>query len=201
MLGHGIALWLTITAQVGVASPAQIVFPSAADAFDTGIDACEALYAGALRREKRDRSEAGPFSERGFYMSASGDEAKVNMLMIGNRAHVYKGSTKDQAGVVYIVFSLSPLSCRVGSFDAPSSEASALKRLSEPSSGWVARPTTSPSPAAKMQLFDKELVGSRATLNVSWPSGSGVGPNGLSGMTTMILEGGLKALSDQPATR
>lgn len=164
-----------------------VVFPSASIAFANGIRACEAVYAGILRGEKSDPNKPGPFSQRGFYMSGAGDEAKVNMLMLAPQAHVYKGSIKDKAGVVYIVFSLSPLACRVGSFDAPDSEAGALAHLAEPNSGWVAQPTSSPSPAAKMQRFQKRLPGAQATLNLSWPAVPGTGPNGLAAMATMVV--------------
>jgi hypothetical protein len=164
-----------------------IVFPSASIAFESGVRACEAVYAGLLRGEKTDPDKPGPFSQRGFYMSGAGDEAKVNMLMLAPQAHVYKGSVKDKAGVVYIVFSLSPLACRVGSFDAPDSEAGALERLAERSSGWAALPTSSPSPAAKMQRFQKRLPGALATLNLSWPAVRGTGPNGLAAMATMVV--------------
>ena len=169
------------------ATAVPIVFPSASSAFESGIRACEAVYAGILRGEKSDPGKPGPFSQRGFYMSGAGDEAKVNMLMPAAQAHVYKGTIKDKAGVVYIVFSVSPLACRVGSFDAPDSEAGALKRLAEPSSGWVAQPTASPSPAAKMQRFQKRLPGALATLNLSWPAVRGTGPNGLAAMATMVV--------------
>lgn len=164
-----------------------IVFPSASVAFESGIRACEWIYAGVLRGEKSDPSKPGPLSQRGFYMSGAGDEAKVDMLMPGRQAHVYKGSVKGGAGVVYIVLSLSPHACRVGSFDAPDSEVSALKHFAERSSGWVALPTSSPSPAAKMQQFQKPLAGALATLNLSWPVVQGTGPNGLAAMATMVI--------------
>lgn len=134
-------------------------------------------------------------------MSAAGDEAKVNMLMLGKQAHVYKGNVKDTAGVVYVVLSKSPLACRVGSFDAPASHANLLKYLNRTSSGWAALPTSSPTTSAAMQLFQKQLVGTMATLNVSWASGGSSGPNGLNAMATMILEGGMRALSSPPPSR
>jgi hypothetical protein len=180
------SLALLATGQTDI-SATQIVFPSASAAFDSGIRACEAVYSGMLRREKSDPSKPGPLSQRGFYMSAAGDEAKVNMMIPGREAHVYKGSVKDKAGIVYIVLSLSPLVCRVGSFDAPDSEVKALGRLAERSSGWVAQPTSSPSPTAKMQLFQKRLSGALATLNLSWPAVQGSGPNGVAAMATMVL--------------
>lgn len=169
---------------------APIVFPSASTAFESGIRACEAIYAGALRGEKSDPNKPGPMSRRGFYMSASGDEAKVNSLMIGRQAQVFKGNVNGSAGVVYVVLSTSPLACRVGSFDAQGSEASALKRLSDRNSGWIALPTNSPTPAAKMQRFQKSMGGATATLNLSWPSEQKKGPNGLAAMATMVVGGG-----------
>lgn len=188
MVALPLSLALMITGQADGIAPVPIVFSSASIAFERGILACEEVYAGALRREKSDPGKLGPFSQRGFYMSASGDEAKVNMLMLGPQAHVYKGTIKDGAGVVYIVFSLSPLACRVGSFDASSSQAAALEHLFAPNSGWVAQSSSSPAPSAKMQMFQKYFVGALATLNVSWPVAQGTGSNGLSAMATMVLE-------------
>ena len=115
------------------------------------------------------------------------------MLMLGRQAHVYKGSIKGGVGVVYIVLSPSPLACRVGSFDAPGDEVNSLENLAEPNSGWVAQPTSSPSPAVKMQRFQKRLAGGLATLNLSWPAVQGSGPNGLAAMATMIISSEPKA--------
>ncbi len=183
-----LSLALIAAAQASATPASPIIFPSAAVAFEEGIMACEAVYTGGLKGEKSDPAKPGPFSQRGFYMSASGDEAKVNMLMLGQRAHVYKGSVDGAAGVVYIVFSLAPLACRVGSFDAPGSHAGALEQLNKPGSGWAAQATSSPSPAAKMQLFQKDIAGKPATLNLSWPVSQGAGPNGLAAMATMIVQ-------------
>jgi len=178
-----------IAASQGNAAVADpIVFPSAAVAFEQGIAACEAVYDGALRGEKSDPTKPGPFSRRGFHMSASGDEAKVDMLMLGSQAHVFKGSVEGAAGVVYIVFSRSPLACRVASFDAPDSHSVAVAQLNKAGSGWAAQATSSPSPAVKMQLFRKDIAGKPATLNLSWPVEAGKGPNGLAAMATMIVQ-------------
>jgi len=192
-----LSLALMSAGQAGMAAPTPIVFRSAAEAFERGILACEEVYAGTLRREKSAPNKPGPFSQRGFYMSATGDEAKVNTLTLGRESHVYKGSIAGGAGVVYIVFSLSPLACRVGSFDAPASEAVALGRLAESHSGWVAQQASSPSPTAKMQMFQKQISGTLATLNISWPIAQGMGPNGLSAMATMVVQESTRA-SPQP---
>ncbi|MBJ7500288.1 MAG: hypothetical protein JHC57_11115 [Sphingopyxis sp.] len=183
-----LSLALTVVGQANAAAVNPITFPSASVAFEKGVMACEAVYTGALTGEKSDPDKPGPFSQRGFYMSASGDEAKVNMLMLGQQAHVYKGSVEGAAGVVYIVFSRAPLACRVASFDAPDSHEGVLEQLNKRGSGWVAQATTSPSPAAKMQLFRKEIVGKPVTLNLSWPVARGKGPNGLAAMATMIVQ-------------
>ena len=176
-------------ALAGQATP--ISFSSAEEAFDKAIDACEQVYAGALRGERSDPSKPGPMTRRGFYMSGSGDEAKVNMLMPAAVGHVFKGNVASGQGVVYIVLTRAPLSCRVGSFDVPQSHIKAMKRLADPTSGWAAQRTASPTNSASMQLFEKTLEKTKATLNVSWPaSPSGAGPNGLAAMATMVLEGG-----------
>lgn len=186
MITLALPLAFMAVVQVNMTDP-PIVFPSTSVAFENGIRACERVYDGVLRGNKSDPNKPGPFSERGFYMSGTGDEAKVNMLIPGRQAHVYKGSVKGGAGVVYIVLSTSPHACRVGSFDAPDSEVSALKYLAERSSGWVALPTSSPSLAAKMQRFEKPVGGELATLNLSWPVVPSAGANGLSAMATMII--------------
>lgn len=161
-----------------------IVFPSAAVAFQKGIEVCEGLYAGSYRAERSNPDGMGPFSRRGFYMSGSGDEAKVDMLMLSQKAHVYKATVRD-GGVVYVVLTDSLRVCRVGGFDSPEAHASALAVLAGSGSGWIAQPTTSSSASARMQVFEKDLGSWSVVLNVSWPSGPGVGPNGLTAMATM----------------
>ena len=163
----------------------QIVFPSAEVAFETGIEICEDVYVGSLGGERSQPSKLGPFSRRGFYMSRSGDEAKVNMLMLSQLSHVYKASVSDGKGVVYALLTQSLLTCRVGSFDATQSHVSALATFADRKSGWVAKHTKSSSPSAKMQLFEKDLGLWTLILNISWPSGADTGPNGLTAMATM----------------
>ena len=121
-------------------------------------------------------------------MSATGDEAKVNMLMVGNQPHVYRGAVAGGAGVVYIVLTPSPLVCRVGAFDAAHAHGEALLRLVDPASGWLPELTTSTTPAAGMQIFRKDLGEARATVNISWPAGPQAGPNGLTAMATMVVD-------------
>ena len=161
------------------------MFPSAAVAFQTGVEACEGLYAGAYRAERSNPDGLGPFSRRGFYMSGSGDEAKVGMLMLGQKSHVYKATVSGGQGVVYLVLTESLRICRVGSFDSAWSHSSALAALTDPGSGWVARQTTSSSPSAQMRAFEKDLGSWSAVLNISWANDPGAGPNGLSAMATM----------------
>ena len=163
----------------------QVVFPSAAVAFEKGIAACEALYAGAYAGERSQPDGLGPFTRRGVPMSGSGDEAKVNMLMLSNLSHVYKANLSGVEGPVYIVLTESLRTCRVGSFDSAESHASALAALTDPASGWVAKPTRSSTASARMQIFEKDLGSWTAVLNISWPAGPGTGPNGLSAMATM----------------
>jgi hypothetical protein len=171
------------------AGPAEpIVFPSAEAAFETGVKACEGLYAGAFRTERSAPDGLGPFSRRGFYMSGSGDEARVNMLMLSSVAHVYKATVSGGADVAYVVLTQSLTTCRVGSFGTAESHGRALAYLTDVKSGWVAKPTKSPSPSAKMQLFQKTLGSTVGTLNISWPSGSGKGPNGLTAMATLTIQ-------------
>jgi hypothetical protein len=162
-----------------------IVFPSAAVAFQKGVEACEGLYSGAYSAERSNPDGLGPFSRRGFYMSGSGDEAKVDMLMLSQKSHVYKATVSGEQGVVYLVLTDSLRICRVGSFDSAQSHAAALATLTDPNSGWLPQPTTSSSASAQMQMFEKDLGSWSAVLNVSWPNGPRTGPNGLTAMATM----------------
>ena len=165
-----------------------IVFPSAEVAFERGVRACEGLYSGAYADERSE--EVGPFTRRGFYMSGSGDEAKVNMLMLSDLSHVYKASVSGSDGVVYVVLTESLRTCRIGSFDSAPSHAGALATLTDPKSGWVAVPTTSSSAAARMQAFEKDMGNWHVVLNLSWPVVHGTGPRGLTAMATMAASPG-----------
>lgn len=179
---------LTLAAVAAVAPETdhsgQIVFPSAKVAFEKGIAACEGLYSGAYRDERSE--EVGPFSRRGFYMSGSGDEAKVNMLMLSRKSHAYKATGSGGDGIVYVLLTESLSICRVGSFDAAQSHAVALATLKDPRSGWVAQPTPT-LPNATMQLFEKDLGRWHAILNISWPADGVTGPYGLTATATMFV--------------
>lgn len=110
------------------------------------------------------------------------------MLMLSSVSHVYKAAVSGGAEVAYIILTQSLTTCRVGSFGATESHGRALAYLTDAKSGWVAKPTKSPSPSAKMQLFQKNLGSTVATLNISWPNGPGKDTNGLTAMATLTVQ-------------
>lgn len=175
-----------VFALAAAVTSAPVSFPSADAAFAGAVEACEALYSGTLRGERSDPNGPGPMTRRGFVLSARGDEARVNMLMLARTGHVYKANVANGSGVVYIVLTTAPLACRAGSFDSPGGHEAALTRLTR--TGWAAQVTRSSSPSARMQLFQKSIRERSAVLNISWPATARPGPNGLSAMATMVLE-------------
>ncbi len=182
MLPASYILLAMATAVAGKPTPGN--FTSQDDAFLSGMKACEQFYpSGPIPADA-----PGPFTDNGFPMSDIKTEnpARVRMLVVGQRAHVFRARFVTSSAEVYAALTESPLLCRVGSFDV-ASHVKAMAYYASAASGWTKVETASQTPGVGMQRFTRTVDRKELWINVSWIE-SGTGPNGLTAMASMFIE-------------
>jgi len=172
-----------------IAAAPQDKFTPIEDAFYNGTAACEDFFVGLLNHVKLAPNEPGPFDGRGFHNSdaTTEDPARAAMLGVGYRRHVYRAAVTENGGQAYAVLSETPLLCRVGGFDNPSYRKS-YDYYSTPANGWTRIETKSTTPGAEMQRFSKPQGAMTIWINLSWPTATPAGPNGLTAMASVFVE-------------
>lgn len=167
----------------------QEKFTPIEEAFFNGTAACENFFVGLINRVKLTPTQPGPFDDRGFHNSdaATEDPARVAMLGMGHRRHVYRAALAENGGQAYAVLSQTPLLCRVGGFDNPSYRKS-YAYYSAPANGWVRVETQSTTPGVEMLRFSKTQGAMTIWINLSWPTAASVRPNGLTAMASVFVE-------------
>jgi hypothetical protein len=188
------SLAIMIAAPSVLAAPVKAAVPQAKftpieEAFYNGTAACEDFFVGLINHVKLAPNQPGPFDDHGFHNSDAATEnpARVAMLGLGYRRHVYRAAMTENGGQAYAVLSETPLLCRVGGFDN-SSYGKVNAYYSAPANGWTRVETQSTTPGVEMLRFAKSQGAMTIWINLSWPTGAGAGPNGLTAMASVFVD-------------